>query len=58
MYGADPVLTEKLGLTRQWLHAHKLGFTHPGSGNFVEFESEYSPDLEDALELLASGVSL
>src|SRR6185295_15687764 len=28
-YGADPRLAEQLGLNRQWLHAVRLGFTHP-----------------------------
>ena len=30
LYGADPVLAAHLGLTRQWLHAVRLGFAHPG----------------------------
>ena len=29
-YGADPTLAKRLGLTRQWLHAVRLGFEHPG----------------------------
>lgn len=52
LYGADPTLTAKLGLTRQWLHAYKLGFIHPGTGNWVEFTSPYPPDLAQALEVL------
>ncbi len=51
-YGADPVLAERLGLTRQWLHAMRLGFTHPGSGEYVEFTSKYPEDLDQALDLL------
>lgn len=51
-YGADPVLAERLGLTRQWLHAMRLGFTHPGTGEYVEFTSKYPDDLEHALDLL------
>ena len=51
-YGADPVLAERLGLTRQWLHAMRLGFTHPGTGEYVEFTSEYPNDLDHALDLL------
>ncbi|MDO5094380.1 MAG: RluA family pseudouridine synthase, partial [Propionibacteriaceae bacterium] len=39
LYGADPRLTERLGLQRQWLHAQRLGFQHPVSGDYVEFES-------------------
>ncbi|MFK5633816.1 MULTISPECIES: RluA family pseudouridine synthase [unclassified Ornithinimicrobium] len=51
-YGADPTIAKKLGLKRQWLHAVKLGFTHPGSGDHVEFESPYPGDLTLALERL------
>jgi 23S rRNA pseudouridine1911/1915/1917 synthase len=53
-YGADPVLAERLQLTRQWLHAMRLGFTHPGTGEYVEFTSEYPTDLDHALDLLAN----
>jgi 23S rRNA pseudouridine1911/1915/1917 synthase len=52
MYGADPVLSARLGLGRQWLHAVRLGFRHPGSGERVEFSSPYPADLEHALEVL------
>ena len=34
-YGADPTLAARLGLTRQWLHAVRLGFEHPGDGRAV-----------------------
>ncbi|MFA5606511.1 MAG: RluA family pseudouridine synthase [Leucobacter sp.] len=54
MYGADPVLSERLGLTRQWLHAKRLGFRHPGSGEPAHFESEYPEDLRHALEILTA----
>lgn len=49
-YGADPTLAARLGLARQWLHAHRLGFRHPGSGQRVEFVSPYPDDLAEALE--------
>jgi 23S rRNA pseudouridine1911/1915/1917 synthase len=52
LYGGDPVLAARLGLTRQWLHAVRLGFAHPGDGRRVEFTSEYPPDLRHALDLL------
>ena len=52
LYGADPVLAARLGLTRQWLHAVRLGFAHPADGRRVEFTSEYPPDLEHALDVL------
>ena len=51
-YGADPVLARRLGLERQWLHAVGLGFEHPGSGEWVTFESGYPQDLQDALDRL------
>ncbi|MBF0807436.1 RluA family pseudouridine synthase [Rothia nasimurium] len=54
-YGADPTMSAHLGLTRQWLHAHRLGFTHPTSGEQVEFESPYTPDLQYALDTLREG---
>lgn len=54
-YGADPVLAGRLGLTRQWLHAVRLGFEHPGTGEWVEFRSEYPPDLAGALQVLSGG---
>ncbi|MDR2996561.1 MAG: RluA family pseudouridine synthase, partial [Microbacterium sp.] len=52
LYGADPTLSERLGLSRQWLHAHELAFTHPGTGEWVSFESTYPADLQHALDLL------
>jgi 23S rRNA pseudouridine1911/1915/1917 synthase len=52
MYGADPTEAERLGLTRQWLHAVRLGFEHPGTGDAVVFESSYPADLQHALDLL------
>jgi 23S rRNA pseudouridine1911/1915/1917 synthase len=51
-YGADPVLAERLGLTRQWLHAFRLAFDHPGTGERVRLESEYPDDLAAALHRL------
>jgi len=51
-YGADPRLAERLGLERQWLHAVGLGFEHPGSGEYVEFSSQYPADLQRALDVI------
>lgn len=39
---------------RQFLHAHKLGFRHPVSGKWMEFESPLADDLEKALSKLSS----
>lgn len=40
------------GLTRQFLHAHRLGFHHPGDGSWREFTSPLPDDLQAALERL------
>lgn len=56
LYGGDPQLAAKLDLTRQWLHAVELGFTHPGSGEHVVFRTEYPSDLAHSLELLREGL--
>ena len=52
MYGADPAFAKSLGLTRQWLHAHQLTFTHPSTGQEVSFVSTYPADLASALASL------
>jgi 23S rRNA pseudouridine1911/1915/1917 synthase len=38
------------GLRRQFLHAHRLAFAHPDSGERLEFESALPADLVAALE--------
>jgi 23S rRNA pseudouridine1911/1915/1917 synthase len=52
MYGADPTLAARLQIERQWLHAVRLSFMHPTTGEEVSFESEYSQDLAEVLERL------
>ncbi|WP_242887136.1 RluA family pseudouridine synthase [Actinomadura litoris] len=52
-YGADPALAARLGVTRQWLHAARLGFEHPGTGEWVEFTSPYPADLARALDIVS-----
>jgi 23S rRNA pseudouridine1911/1915/1917 synthase len=52
LYGADPVLAARLGLTRQWLHAVSLTFPHPADGREVTFTSNYPADLAQALDIL------
>ena len=52
-YGADPTLSARLGLDRQWLHAACLGFVHPSDGRPMSFESAPPEDLSRALDLLA-----
>lgn len=51
-YGADPTLARRVGLERQWLHAVRLGFTHPGSGEHVTYDSPYPDDLAQALDVI------
>jgi 23S rRNA pseudouridine1911/1915/1917 synthase len=53
-YGADPTLSGRLGLQRQWLHASSLGFAHPRDGRDVQFASSPPPDLGAALTALAA----
>jgi 23S rRNA pseudouridine1911/1915/1917 synthase len=45
-YGGE----RKYGLERQFLHAHRLAFEHPGSGERLSFRSELPADLAAALE--------
>jgi 23S rRNA pseudouridine1911/1915/1917 synthase len=51
-YGADPALARRLGLQRQWLHAVRLGFEHPDTGKYVEYEASYPDDLAHALDVI------
>ena len=55
-YGADPTLAARVGLTRQWLHAVRLGFVHQESNEYVEYESPYPVDLSAALDILRDEV--
>lgn len=52
LYGCDPRLAERLHMSRQWLHALRLGFIHPTSGEYVSFEAAYPDDLIRSLEIL------
>ena len=51
-YGADPALTRRTGLARQWLHARELGVAHPITGEWMTFRSDYPDDLANALDVL------
>jgi 23S rRNA pseudouridine1911/1915/1917 synthase len=46
VYGGEP----RYGLRRQFLHAHRLSFAHPASGEPLSFASELPADLQAALE--------
>lgn len=52
MYGADPTIGKRLGLDHQWLHATRLSFDHPITGENVEFSSPYPAELANVLTLL------
>jgi 23S rRNA pseudouridine1911/1915/1917 synthase len=41
---------DRYGLERQFLHAHRLSFEHPLTGERLCFESELPPDLAAALD--------
>jgi 23S rRNA pseudouridine1911/1915/1917 synthase len=46
----DPRLRAGIrALNRHFLHAEKLGFKHPKTGEFVKFESPLPPELKDLL---------
>ena len=51
----DPVYGrrgDELGLERQFLHARRIAFAHPESGEQVEVDSELPPDLQGVLDAL------
>jgi 23S rRNA pseudouridine1911/1915/1917 synthase len=50
VYGGGKVVTRSLGLGRQALHATRLGFEHPVSGECLSFESALPADLCRAIE--------
>jgi len=51
-YGADHTIADRLEIHRPWLHARKLAFTHPITGEPLEFFSEYPSDLTRSLAIL------
>src|SRR6266446_2355126 len=58
LYGAAAKLNvgniELPALTRQFLHAAKLGFPHPRSGQWIEARAPLPQDLREFLNILAS----
>jgi 23S rRNA pseudouridine1911/1915/1917 synthase len=51
----DPLLKECVkGMNRQALHAHRLGFNHPRTGERVQFVSTVPRDMMEVLEWLRS----
>lgn len=50
---ADPLYGEAVEGRRLWLHAERLAFEHPVTGEAVEFESPVPRDLREAAEALS-----
>jgi 23S rRNA pseudouridine1911/1915/1917 synthase len=60
-YGRKTVLEtggRKISFPRQMLHAAMLGFTHPGSGEYMEFSSPLPNDMQRILKALSEGEAL
>jgi 23S rRNA pseudouridine1911/1915/1917 synthase len=51
-YGADPTLAARLGVGRPFLHAWRLAFTHPATGQRVELTEPLPDDLQPVLDRL------
>ncbi len=57
--GASPALIEALkGFGRQALHAHRLGLTHPESGDWMEWESPLPNDMQQLLQTMRDDAEL
>lgn len=55
-YGKKTIVDTKHGkltIPRQMLHAEILGFTHPHSGQFIEFNSPVPDDIKECIEKLS-----
>ncbi|MDQ3965183.1 MAG: pseudouridine synthase, partial [Actinomycetota bacterium] len=52
---ADPLYGEPIPGRRLWLHAERLAFRHPVTGEALEFESPTPEDLRAAVRELDAG---
>lgn len=52
VYGRKNSLYPELGITRQCLHAHTLAFSHPRTGEKLQFTAPLWPDMLNTVELL------
>lgn len=54
VYGRDPAplrpILKALDFKRQALHAARIGFVHPVSGNFLAFDSELPDDMRELID--------
>lgn len=55
LYGASGVVARELGLERFALHARRLAFTHPVTGERIDVEEPLPADLSAALDRLRQG---
>ncbi len=55
VYGGKSRLAASLGISRQCLHASRLGFRHPVTGDPMEFTAPLWPDIEMVLARLRRG---
>jgi 23S rRNA pseudouridine1911/1915/1917 synthase len=54
----DPLLRARVAaLGRQFLHAERLGFHHPSTGEWLAFTAPLPPELSDFLEVLEAGAA-
>lgn len=54
----DPLLRARVAaLGRQFLHAERLGFHHPSTGEWLGFTAPLPPELSDFLEMLEAGTA-
>lgn len=51
-YGRDPGRARRVSLTRPFLHAYKLTFDHPATGERIALRSDLPADLREALEAM------
>jgi 23S rRNA pseudouridine1911/1915/1917 synthase len=54
-YGKKTTLdtgNQKVFFPRQMLHAELLGFTHPATGEYMEFRTEMPQDMKEKILLL------
>jgi 23S rRNA pseudouridine1911/1915/1917 synthase len=52
VYGRKNSHNAEMGITRQCLHAHTLAFSHPRTGENLQFTAPLWPDMLYTLDLL------
>lgn len=57
VYGAPAALTDLPALHRFFLHAHKLSFTSPSSGELISIESPLPPELSTFLDSIGTNAA-